>query len=395
MTSSFYSALEADFRGSREEVKTRLKAYAPFWEPFFNVDLPCIAIDLGCGRGEWLELMQEVGIEASGVDLDAGMLAIAQELGLKVKAQDAIEALIALPSNSQSIVSGFHIAEHLPFEALQKLVQEALRVLRPGGLLILETPNPENIAVATNYFYIDPTHIRPLSPELMAFLPRHYGFHRSKIVRLQEDATLLSQPTLTVAQIIHGVSPDYALIAQKDGPSEQLLFWDSAFGRSYGITLGALSDRFYRLQLQKESNWQTQIELFQAQAELWHAQYLEVVRSSSWKITAPLRGIKNVFNAAKKWMQSLFSIEQLSFILSISNSAFIRRNVGRVARKFPFLYGPLVELARSFGVLPPAIKVATQDKLDDLESISQLTQHERAVLEQLEVAISQKRHLKQ
>jgi O-antigen chain-terminating methyltransferase len=383
MTSSFYSAFEAHFRGSRQEIKLRLHAYAPFWEPFLNLGEPCLAIDLGCGRGEWLELMQEVGIDATGVDLDEGMLAIAREHGLKVSTQDAIQALSSLPAESQSIVSGFHIAEHLAFEVLQKLVQESFRVLRPGGLLILETPNPENIAVATNYFYIDPTHIRPLSPDLMAFLPKYYGFFRSKIVRLQEDPSLIKQPTLTIAQIVHGVSPDYAVIAQKGGPPELLGIWDGAFDRSYGVTLGALSDRFYRLQLEKE-------QALQAQAD----RYTAIVNSSSWKITAPLRGLKTLISGLQKNGKDIASISSSAVPKENLNLPFIRRSVSKLTRRFPALHLPLAAIARRLGALPPAPKLIEQRPWDQLGSMSQLTLSERQVYDQFERVLQQKRRIK-
>lgn len=86
-----------------------------------------------------------------------------------------------------------HIVEHIPFEDIQTLVQEAFRVLTPAGLLILETPNPENIQVATSGFYIDPTHTRPIPSQLLSFLPEYYGFKRTKILRLQEENNLKIQ----------------------------------------------------------------------------------------------------------------------------------------------------------------------------------------------------------
>jgi O-antigen chain-terminating methyltransferase len=171
MTNDFYRAFEDRHRGTRELIKSRLQVYVPFVEPLRSIYEDCKAVDLGCGRGEWLEILRENGFDAMGVDLDDGMLAACEDLGLPAERGEAIAHLRTIPDESLTVVSGFHIAEHIAFADLQILVQEALRVLRPAGLLILETPNPENIVVGTAGFYIDPTHQRPLPPLLLSFLP--------------------------------------------------------------------------------------------------------------------------------------------------------------------------------------------------------------------------------
>ena len=186
MIDGFYRAFEDRYRGSRHLIKDRLRVYLPFIEQLKACYPDTPALDLGCGRGEWLELLQENGFKPTGVDVDDGMLEACRELGLSVEHCDALEALKNLADESQIVVSGFHIAEHLPFDILQTLVKETLRVLKPGGLLILETPNPENLTVGTSSFYFDPSHLRPIPPPLLAFLPEYYGFKNVKTIRLQE-----------------------------------------------------------------------------------------------------------------------------------------------------------------------------------------------------------------
>ena len=134
-STDFYRAFEERYRGSRELIRQRLQAYAPFIGPLRSLYQPAPAIDLGCGRGEWLELLQDAGFQPHGVDLDAGMLAACTERGLPVTQGDAIAYLQALGDASQCIVSGFHLAEHMAFSDLETLVSEALRVLKPGGTL--------------------------------------------------------------------------------------------------------------------------------------------------------------------------------------------------------------------------------------------------------------------
>jgi O-antigen chain-terminating methyltransferase len=245
MTDGFYRAFEDRYRGSRELIKSRLRVYLPFVEPLRAAYAECTALDLGCGRGEWLELMREIGVEARGVDLDDGMLAACSERGLAAEHAEAIAFLRGLPDESVVIVSAFHVAEHIPFADLQTLVQEALRVLRPAGLLILETPNPENLEVATVKFYYDPTHQRPLPPALLSFLPEHYGFARTKVLRLQEPAGLADATTVSLKNVLTDVSPDFAVVAQKAGSTAtQLAPLDEAFERRFGVGLETLAVRY-------------------------------------------------------------------------------------------------------------------------------------------------------
>jgi O-antigen chain-terminating methyltransferase len=134
--------------------------------------------------------------------------------------------------------------EHIDFEELTSVVIESLRVLKPGGLMVLETPNPENIGVATSNFYLDPTHRRPIPPQLLSFLAGHYGFPRVKVLRLQEAAALRTETRPTLRDVIHGVSPDYAVIAQKAASPEEMQLFDTAFNREYGLPLDTLLQRF-------------------------------------------------------------------------------------------------------------------------------------------------------
>ena len=244
MSDPFYRAFGEKFRGSRELIKSRLRVYLPFVNPLLEFYKEGKALDLGCGRGEWLELLQESGFDAQGVDLDDGMLAACRELGLKVQTHEAISFLENLPDASQVIVSGFHLVEHIPFPDLQALVQEALRVLKPGGLLILETPNPENIVVGTSNFYLDPTHKRPIPPALLAFIPEYFGCNIIKVLRLQESAELSKNNAPNLLNVLNGVSPDFAVVAQKDGPEQLLDATKPAFEAEYGLTLEELANRY-------------------------------------------------------------------------------------------------------------------------------------------------------
>jgi O-antigen chain-terminating methyltransferase len=243
MSEQFYRAFEDRYRGSRELIKDRLRVYLDFVSPLAALSQPPHALDLGCGRGEWLELLSEHGFTARGVDLDSGMLEACRERGLAVDTMDAISALKALPDASLAVVSAFHLVEHLPFAVMQELVAESLRVLQPGGLLIMETPNPENPLVGACRFYLDPSHVKPIPPLLLSFLTEHAGFALTKIVRLQEDPALHTDQPLRLINVFDGASPDYSVVAQKAAPEAVLNLFKEPFGRDFGLSLNQLADR--------------------------------------------------------------------------------------------------------------------------------------------------------
>lgn len=182
----FLAALEASFRGPADALRAQLaQDYLHYLEAArtaLGTSGPCL--DLGCGRGVWLELLRERGFGAQGVDLSAAAVAAAQAQGLDAQVGDALAWLQARADGSVLAVSAFHLMEHLPFALRLALVQECARVLMPGGLLILETPNPENIWVATHTFHHDPTHSQPLTPDSLAFLVTYCGLEVLEVPRL-------------------------------------------------------------------------------------------------------------------------------------------------------------------------------------------------------------------
>lgn len=204
MDKMFYRVFEERFRGSSELIKSRLEIYLPFLEPLkILYGLPQ-ALDLGCGRGEWLALLQDRGFQAKGIDFDEGMLSACRKLQLDVIQGDALTYVKELPENSVSVVSAFHVIEHISFEMLCELVDEALRVLKPGGLLILETPNSENLLVGTSTFYLDPSHQRPLPAPLVSFLAEYVGFERVKTIFLQEAPNLSATGEIGLGTVFEG-----------------------------------------------------------------------------------------------------------------------------------------------------------------------------------------------
>jgi len=167
------AAFADEFRGTRDEVKDGLQRYLQLLE---TANIKNRVLDLGCGRGEWLELLKEAGLEAEGVETNHALFERARALGLEVIQADALSHLRSVPDASLNAVTGFHFVEHVPFAILIEVIDEALRVLRPGGLLIFETPNPKNLVVAACNFNSDPTHHKPIFPETLRFVLSQRGF---------------------------------------------------------------------------------------------------------------------------------------------------------------------------------------------------------------------------
>lgn len=296
-----YAAFEAQHRGSRELIKQRLSVYIPFILPLQTLYPKNYAIDIGCGRGEWLEILRENKIDALGIDQDEGMLLECQKLNLNVQLANGLDVIKKQEDESITIVSAFHLVEHISFESLQVLVKEALRILKPGGLLILETPNPENIKVSTESFYLDPTHIKPIPLGLLSFLPEYYGFMRTKIIRLQEDDDILQKSSISLLDVLQEVSPDYAVIAQKSVNIDIAKSFDIQFNQTHGYSLALLSSKFEdRLRhienrIQQTNKISTDLHALVHQKISIHHQMLQ---SLSWKITKPLRFLART----SKWM---------------------------------------------------------------------------------------------
>lgn len=172
---------EEVFRGPEQVIRERVSAYVDDL-----LDLPGGApvLDVGCGRGELLEVLRNAGIRAYGIDTSIDNIATCSAKGLDARHEDARTHLQGIPEATIGAVTAIHVVEHLEVDALIELIELAARAVKPGGMLIFETPNPENVIVGANTFYLDPTHRRPLPPSLLAFLVESRGFGHAEIRRL-------------------------------------------------------------------------------------------------------------------------------------------------------------------------------------------------------------------
>jgi SAM-dependent methyltransferase len=188
---SFYFLLEDRYRGSREEITQRLLVYRnDFRAARDRTGASGPIVDIGCGRGELLDLLGEDGFQAIGVDLNDIQLEAARQHGGAVVQADAFDYLHSLDANSVLAVTGIHIVEHIPFPELVRLMQEVARVLKKGGVAVFETPNPRNLIVGATTFHFDPTHIRPLPPEVLQILLETVGFAHVATRPLHPSETL-------------------------------------------------------------------------------------------------------------------------------------------------------------------------------------------------------------
>ena len=302
---ALYCAFEEQFRGSREEVARRLAVYLPVLEQAGVREAESPVLDLGCGRGDWLELLGQHDYAARGVDLNEEFVVHGQQRGMDVVHADAVEYLSSQPEGSCAAVTSFHVVEHLAPGRLVDLLAQTHRVLRPGGIFILETPNPENHVVGACTFYLDPSHVAPLPPELLQFLTEQAGFATTWVARVNSDTMGIpleyvprdAPHSLQMNAAIHLLNqarytaPDYAIIAQKDGGMVSIA-GSPELERICGPGPMDITS-FRRLEAEaKAHEAEAKGQEAEARAQEAEAQFAAILGGASWRITRPLRWAK-------------------------------------------------------------------------------------------------------
>lgn len=169
-----YTAFENKFRGPESEIIERQSEYLPLLKK------RAVVADLGCGRGELLEVLRRANVEALGVELHPQQAQRCRDKGLHVEPADFMNWLPAQTDGAYGAITALQVVEHLHLSDVHRLMSEAFRVLRPGGLILLETVNPHS-ADAMEWFYIDPTHKRPVYPEILELLLVSTGFVKREL----------------------------------------------------------------------------------------------------------------------------------------------------------------------------------------------------------------------
>ena len=199
------------FRGPEEHVRRSQQFYLPHFAGRREV------LDIGCGRGEFLTQMRESGVNARGIDLSEEAVALCRSKGLQAEQADLFEYLPSLADSSMDGIFCAQVVEHLPPERLPQMIRLCAEKLERGGVLALETPNPECLAIFATHFYLDPTHTRPVPHPLLAFYMEEAGFGATEVHKL--SPAIDSMPSLAslpenFRQAFFG-GLDYAIIGRR------------------------------------------------------------------------------------------------------------------------------------------------------------------------------------
>lgn len=219
-----YFKFQQNMRGSCAEIKEQQKSYVVYFEGCHNV------VDLGCGRGEFLETLRDHDINAVGVDSYLESVKYCKMKGLQVSQGDVAQFLHEQKNDSIDGVFSAQLIEHITVGKILELCKESYRVMKPDSYIVLETPNPTCLSTYMNSFYLDPSHKNPVHPRLMEYLMQECGFRNIQILYTEASKTNYHLPLLDVdhcknlkefndgvnflSDIIFG-SQDYAIIAQK------------------------------------------------------------------------------------------------------------------------------------------------------------------------------------
>lgn len=230
LSDEFYHDFEERFRGSPEVIRERLKVYLPYLQPHLPDWAGASFIDLGSGRGEWLDILRYYGAaNYVGVDLNERQNRLCAERGHRVVCMDCMEYLDAQPEESADLITAFQVIEHLSAADLMRLLKSCRRVLKPGGMILFETQNPQNLIVGADTFYIDPTHIRHIDPQLTEYLVSCSGYSQVQIIPANAcpnwagvDAAALPEAFSELVRQFNEVNyrlygpQDYAVLAVKE-----------------------------------------------------------------------------------------------------------------------------------------------------------------------------------
>ncbi len=326
-----------DYKGSRRFIRNRLSMYLPLLQQLKKSYADAPVLDIESKRGIWLEMLKENGINSRGTETNKAMLHICEEYGLDITSQDGMELLQEQTDESLLAVSAFNMIENASLGELSKFVSEALRALKPGGILILETPAYYSVKTNPEKFYTDSEQAHSKAKLLLSFLEKEHGSARKIVLKFQEPSIELDRLLSSIEFTIEGVGPDCALLVQKDAPSTLPDIRYFAEFEAGSVSLLDMSKKFeswaegiqaeinkvdsiarkaqqdhYTLQINGLPAFSSKIKNTEndynallprlEKLERIHAEYHSMLESSSWKVTKPFRLAKQT---VKSWRRSL------------------------------------------------------------------------------------------
>ena len=344
MDKHFYLRFENLHRGRTAEIKSRFKKYEKILSLVAGRRDACKFLDLGCGRGEFLSYLASLEIKAIGIEKDIGVVPEKPDNSLEVIEEDALLWLKSAEDNSYDFISAIHVIEHLEFSYFYELTKEIKRVLKTDGVLFFETPNPDNLIVATSNFYTDPSHLRLMPQNLVDFVVRDIGFYKTFVWGVNESP--IKAEHASVNNILGGASPDYAFFALANNvPSckniEEFLSEKKGrttaelcdlFEQRYSKDNRELAERIYESNcFHRDQYLQITKEIFRLR-DTFEKEFERIHTSWSWRITTPMRQIARLY----KKCFSVF-VNAKSNFLRMSLREFLQTYRNKILSLFYFL----------------------------------------------------------
>ena len=257
MQTNFYLDFENKFRGKRETIKEQFSSYDKLVEKVVENNSFNRFVDIGCGRGEWVEKWKDKVEDMIGIECDAKMLDVCRSNGLNVIEGNAIDVLSKFKDHSISLVTLFHVIEHLDHKKLIELLEQIERVLTTKGVLIMETPSIDNLIVSTKTFYLDHTHINHINPDGIKFSMEKLGLNFTKYFYIHGGDLQNSSP-LKMTRLLNGVAQDLLIVSTKSKSLyEKLFVHDTSIEDEFQIAITTL-DAAVEHDLQFEDIFQEQ-----------------------------------------------------------------------------------------------------------------------------------------
>ncbi len=301
MQSDYYLKFENKFRGSREDIINKLSIYDSLIEIIIQKKNNQIFLDIGSGRGEILERWQSKVHRVTGIEQDISMVNLCREYGLDVIHGDAIKSLSKFTSGSVSVISIFHMIEHLDNKDLELLINQCQRVLCEDGLLLMETPSIENLLVSSKTFYLDPSHINPINPDGLIFMLKSCGFYDAEYYYIN-GAPLQDASPVKLTRVLNGVAQDVCFIAIKNRFMSNLIFqqnnnWQNNLHQAPSMIEAAVQfdferDKIYHRQIDIINSLNQDLVLLKNQLK-YIINFLEIVKKILFPLVKLYRFMKN------------------------------------------------------------------------------------------------------